>query len=405
MDGVYVESDGIMPIKRGLLLLLLLSAVAFLLLSFAPGARQKEIFPYDELCDYRMFVLPCMTSASPYSAPSVALRDACYPPIAYCAVKALATDRGHQWSLSGGEVRLVLSLLVMQCIGAVMLVRKIPQRRWRFIAAAAILLSPACICTLLRGNPVGWAFALVCLFLCWYRSENFVKRIAAAVALGAATALKLSPCLFGCLYLSKGLFSAGWIPWKEVLVAACSAVLLIFLPFLAFGGIESILPWMSNADANATFYSVDNPLWGVAALANHLIDSKEVALPCIGRFAWATRALAAVLIILGVSVRNDYRRLLYVGAAMAYVTHHDYGGVYLLPAFVVWLRESGDSRGRFGGVLLLLETVAWFFILTPFQIPNPCISGSLNAMLQNEFLFVLLAVSFVPLSVDKGCRE
>ena len=369
--------------------------MAFFLLSFVPGARQREIFSYDELCDYRMFVLPSMTSERPYFESSAKLRDACYPPIAYLAVKALSTDRGRKWRLSAGEARLLVSLVLAQCIGVVLLSGMIPRRSLRLAATVAVLMSPACICTILRGNPSGWSFALVCVFLFWYRADGVARRMAAAVALGAATSLKVAPCLFGVLYLAEAMQSRR-IPWREIAVSALSALLLTFLPFVFFGGLDAIPQWISNASANAGFYSVDNPIWGLAAMANHVIDSKEISLPCIGRFAWATRAIAAMLVVAVVFARTDYRRLLYIGAAMALLTYHDYGGAYLIPAFMAWLCEVKGSHGRCSGVALLLELVAWFFILTPLQIPNPCFSGSLNVMLQNESLFVLLVVSLFP---------
>ena len=385
---------------RGLLVLLLASAVAFALLSFVPGARQKEIFPYDELCDYRMFILPCMTSERPYSAPAVELRDACYPPIAYCAVGALSLDRGVAWNITTGEARLLLSLLLAHCLAALLLVWKISGRGVRLATAAAIIMSPAFICTLLRGNPSGWSFALVCVFLFWYRSEDPLRRTLAAVALGAATALKLTPCLFGVLYLSEAVSRSSRIPWRDVFVSASVAIVLVFLPFLFFGGVHDIPSWISNAGANAAFYSVDNPLWGFAAFANHVIDSKEIVLPSIGLYALGTRILAAALVFLALFARNEYLRLLCIGAAMAFLTHHDYGGAYLIPAFVAWLRDVDGIRK---GVCPLLEALAWFVILTPLQIPNPFYVGTLNSMLQNELLFVLLASAAFTINVRRRC--
>ena len=357
MESSLTGLSGLSPVKRGLLVSLLASAALFAALLFLPDARQVAIFPYDELCDYRMFMLPTMESEVPYVPTKVQARDACYPPIAYIASAALAGDRGSKWNLSCGEKRLVVSIFALQLMGVFLLIRGLPGLWARLAAAVAILMSPACVCTLLRGNPSGWAFAFVCVFLFWYRSESRAKRIVAALSLGAATALKIAPCLFGVLCLSEIASSPRRIPWQEIAVAALSAILLTFVPFLFFG---------------------------------------ETSLPRIGRFAWATRALAVVLVVAAVFARTRYRRLLFVGAAMAFITHHDYGGAYLIPAFVAWLCGTGDSHGRCSGVLLLLETVGWFVVLTPLQIPNPCHAGSLNAMLQNEFLFVLLVVSLVP---------
>jgi len=222
----------------------------------------------------------------------------------------------------------------------------------------------------------------------------------AAVALGVATALKLTPCLFGVLYLSEAASRSWRIPWRDVFISALVAIVLVFLPFLFFGGVHDIPNWISNAGANAAFYSVDNPLWGLAAFANHVIDSKEVALPSIGLYALGTRILAAVLVFLALVARNEYLRLLCIGAAMAFLTHHDYGGAYLIPAFVAWLR---DVDGIKKSVYPLLEALAWFVILTPLQIPNPFYVGTLNTMLQNESLFVLLASAAFTVNVRRRC--
>ena len=369
---------------------LLLSVVLFFALFFVPGARQSCIFRYAELCDYRYFIHPVMNSASPYAAPSVELKDACYPAIAYCALKAVANDVGRGWQLAGGEAALLASLFVAQLLGLLLLARAIPRTRGRTAAALALAFSSTCICTVLRGNPSGWAFALVCVFVSWYRSERAVLRTLAAVSLGAATSLKMTPCLFGCLYLSDAFSSPRRIPWKEIAIAAASAILLTFLPFGLFGGFCEIRHWLFNALANADFYSSHVPMWGFIPFANQFIDSKEAVLPSIYLFAAATRVFAVAMVAFALAAKDDYRRVLYIGAAMAFLTHHDYGGAYLIPAFVVWMCD-GDATTS--GVRLLLEAAAWFLVLTPLQMPCPFFSGTLNAMLQNECLFVLLAAS------------
>lgn len=401
-----VLGDGsarVLRFKRMVPLALVVSAALFSLLLAFPEARQSSIFPYDELCDYRMFIRPSMQCERPYEPKTVVNpRDACYPPIAYYAVGALASDRGEKWRLAQGERRLVVSILLLELLGALMLARRIPSWRTRAAVVLAILASPACICTVLRGNPSGWAFALVCVFICWHESESRAKRVAAALALGAATALKIAPCLFGLLYLDGVFRAPRRLRWGEISVAAVSAVIFVFVPFLFYGGVAAIPHWIDNARANAEFYSRDNPLWGLVAFANHIIDSPESALPYAWAYAMATRLLAAVLALASLAPVERYRRLLFVGAAMALITHHDYGGAYLVPAFVAWIVDVPGAR-RNAGVVLLLEAVAWFFIMTPLQIPNPCHSGTLNTMLQNESLFVLLASAAFTVNVRCRC--
>ena len=387
------KSQKIIRVKNLVVWTLVLLAVLFMVLSLIPKARQKCIFPYGDLCDYREFILPTIRSALPYEPDMIHARDACYPPIAYCAVSALSVDRGEKWSLTRSEIHLLTSIFIMQLLGALLLVWKIPDVKLRTAVGLVILMTPACICSVLRGNPSGWAFAFVCMFLRWYNSNSTTKRIAAAVALGVATSLKLTPCLFGILYLTDVVLSPRRMPWREIIISALTASILIFLPFVFLGGVESVPQWISNARANAAFYSVESPLWGFAAFANRIVDSPEITLPSIGRFALGTNVFAVVLLVATVFVRTCYKKLLYIGAAMAFMTHHDYGGAYLIPAFVAWLLDVCSAKSN---ICLLLEAVAWVLILTPLQIPNPFHSGTLNAMLQNEFLFVLLFISFLP---------
>ena len=302
------------------------------LLLLFPSCGQDNICTLRPYCDFRCFVLPCISSPEPYSPSSIQGKDACYPPIAYLAVKALAWDKGDGWMPSSGEARLALSLFVAQLIAVILLALRLRSRRW--LAVIAVMLSPAVLSSMFRLNPSGWSFALVCVFLCWYRSENGLKRLVAALSLGAATALKISPCIFGVLYLSGLAEGRRRLPVAEIAASACTAVILVFVPFVFFGGAEAIPKWLANASANAAHYSTAEPTWGFVALANHLIDTNAVELACAKWFSLATSVATVLLVALAIFVRKTGHRLLFLGAAMAFVTHHDYGGAYLIPAFL-----------------------------------------------------------------------
>lgn len=387
------ELSRFMRFKRRVLWVILASAVSFAVLCFVPNSRQGEIFPYEELCDYRAFIRSSIDSEIPYEPRDIELHDACYPPIAYLAVNFIASDCGVKWELSGGEKRLIGSIFLLQCVGIFLLVSRMRCPAMRVLAAVVAIMSPACLCPLLRGNPSGWAFALVCVFLFWYRSEDGVKRFVAALSLSAATALKISPCIFGVLYLSE--IAGGWrkLPVAEIAVSAGAAILLVFVPFAFYGGAEAIPKWMANASANAAHYSTAEPTWGFVALANHLIDTNAVELACAKWLAVATRVFAILLVALAIFIGRARHKLLFIGAAMAFLTHHDYGGAYLIPAFVAWLDERDATCS---GVCLLLEAAGWIFVFTPLQIPDPLYeSWSMNVMLQGEFLIVLIACGLV----------
>lgn len=386
---------------------LLSLSVLFLMLYPFPDTRQECVFPYGELCDYRRFILPTIKSAVPYEPDNINAYDACYPPIAYYLIKSMSSDKGEKWRLTQGEMRLVASIFVMQWLGILLLAWKIPDKGTRVATILAIIMSPACICSALRGNPSGWAFSFVCVFIFWYKSENAWKRLLAALALGAATALKISPCLFGVLYLADAFRSPRRVPLAEILVAASSAVVLVFAPFSVWGGMGSISQWISNAKANADHYAMWFPTWGLVGLANGLLGFDTGRLLGVFWFSLVTRILSLTLVVSSLFMQQHYRRLLFIGGAMAFTTHHDYGGAYLIPAFVAWLCDCETSRLQTSRVWLLLEAVSWCVVMMPLQIPNPYRSGTINVMLQNEFLFVLLISAIVGLLVEHGrcCDE
>lgn len=380
---------------------LLTSCIIFVaLLAFMPQTRQDRIYKHKELIDYRFCIRRCLLSEKPYSPDGVKSLDACYPPISYCLVNMLASDVGQGWNMSPGEKRLVLSLLVLQIIGISFLVCWIPDPVPRVVTTIAILLSPACLFPLASGNPTGWAFAFVCVFLALHKSSSFPLRILAAISLGLATSLKLTPCLFGCLYLADARNGLQTLQWREIMVAAFSAIILIFVPFAFFGGFASISQWMSNALANTSYYCKDHPMWGFAPFVGRLVSLETLSESLTGPAVLATRITAVALVAVSIVVKDGYRRLLYIGSAMAFLVFHEYGGAYLMPAFVAWLCTVNAKRVC---VKTLLEAIAWFLIATPLQLPEPFTTDTINQSLQNESLFLLLILSFS--NVSNNCKK
>ena len=328
-----------------------------------------------------------MKSSAPYLPDEIKGKDACYPPIAYLLVKSLSFDAGKGWKPSNGELRLLVSLFLAQVLAVILLSRRLDRLRWCAVGVA--VLSPVFLSSLFRLNPSGWAFALVCVFACWYNSASASKRIAAACALGLATALKITPCVFGVLYVAEAPLRPRDWNWRGILLSAGAAVLLVFLPFALFGGFDSIANLIDNAQANSLYYSKDGPMWGFVDIVNRFCDSRSFP-RLMDVAAWATRGLAVVLIASACFVQGTYRKLLFIGAAMAFLAHHDYGGAYLLPALFAWLCE--EEQVSISALSRLLEAIAWFLIMTPLQFPGIG-EGSLNAALQGESLFLLLFLS------------
>jgi len=368
-----------------------LAAAALLFLALLYGvenSRQNEVFPYRPFCDYRSFMLPCMTSERPYHPNGAERRDACYPAVVYAVVSRLSTNKGETWKPIKREWLYFSSIVLLELVGLAFLLVTTPDGL-RLPVAASLICSPALLSSVLRGNPSGWAFALVCIFLFGYKKNAAPWRYAAAAALGGAVAIKLTPVLFGLLYLCGRADKPRLWPWKDILTAASVALLLTFVPFIFYGGPETVSTWLENAFANSRFYSVYEPIWGFTALLNALDPTGDVprltaCAVILTKIAMLTAAAAALF------ARTRYLQLMLVGIAMTFAVHHDYGAAYLLPAFVAWLSDGypeGYAESRIANVI---EGIAWFMILTPLQIP--CAGeGTMNFVLQGEALLLLAA--------------
>lgn len=112
----------------------------------------------------------------------------------------------------------------------------------------------------LVGNVILFAAAAGLVFLALYDSESRHERVVAALALAFAFAVKISPVALGVLY-----FAAWRKQWRYAALAAGVAVLLLLVPFAAYGGLEGFGNWLSCAAANSAYYESRNiiGLYGV----------------------------------------------------------------------------------------------------------------------------------------------
>lgn len=390
--------------KRRLLQVMFGLALVFSVLYLTgSGFCQREIFRYADFCDYNCFMRPCMQSADPYRPTRINAHDACYPPIAYVLTKAVTARRIFD-SPHAAEIQMLVTIALAQLAGLLLLLRAYPGRKW--LPLVVLALSPAMLASLFRDNPSGWSFAFVCAFLAGYRSAHAKVRAVAAFALGCAVSLKVTPILFGVLYLpARPLRIREW-PWRELSVLAVSAAVLTIGPFGLFGGYDRIGDWLANALANSAHYSRHEPIWGLVSLLNRLWPG-ETSSVCQVAAAAGTRFLALLCVLCAAFSAKTGRRLLFVGAAMMFLTHHDYGAAYLIPAFVHWLLndETTDTLSR--RVIHDVTGFCWLVLFTPLQIPGVEKGWSVNEGLQNEALLLLILLAFVVSrrSIDCATKE
>ena len=90
------------------------------------------------------------------------------------------------------------------------------------------------------GNVILYAAAAGVVFLALYDAESRSERIAAALALSFAFAVKISPAALGVLY-----FAAWRKQWRYAALAAAAGVLLLAVPFAAYGGAAGFAEWLA----------------------------------------------------------------------------------------------------------------------------------------------------------------
>ena len=305
------------------------------------------------VCDYRFFIQKCLVEDEPYRPVNILPRDACYPPIAYCLVKCFPRT-------SCGEAFYVAFLFLGLLAGLVFFLWQ-RERRQLLLCLGAVVVTVPFASGPLRGNPSAWAAGALFVFLAWYDAEVMWKRMVAATALGFATSLKVTPVIYGLLYLRGCPFIPEKWPKVEISVAALSFLVLFAVPFVFFGGPNEVDPWISNALANSRHYGqlADFGLVPVA-LQLGLVRSPIV----LTLVVHLTSALAILFCFAACLTRRIYLSLTLLGVAMVFLCHHEYGLVYLLPAFACWLGEERPAAAQIGGNrwIAIGEAALWFLV-------------------------------------------
>ena len=178
--------------------------------------------------------------------------DVCNPALAMLLVRMVPATFG--WGVSVTALGTALYLLA----AALYLRRKVGiAAPW---ASGTLIATFPFYAALVTGNVILFAAAAGLVFLALHDSESRRERVVAALALAFAFAVKISPVALGALY-----FAAWRRQWRYAALAAGVAVLLLLVPFAAYGGLEGFGNWLSCAAANSACYEHRNVigLYGV----------------------------------------------------------------------------------------------------------------------------------------------
>lgn len=253
--------------------------------------------------------------------------------------------------------------------------REVPLKRG-ILLLVSLAFSWLFIGELERANTVLAALTFSFIFLAWHDSASKWKRVIAAVSLGTASALKVSPCFLGFLYLiPTGREDRFWPSrdWQGIAVSGLTAILLFFGPFVLLGdGLGDVSLWLEHANREA---SVHPSTWGLHGVARYGAGVLSQVAPWLTIEGCRIVTILAGLLLSGClivfsfcRVMTDSDRLFLLTASMLILCLNSqfYLGLMLFPSLILWLKEV-DDRGH-PTELDYIELILWILMLMPLQI-------------------------------------
>lgn len=176
---------------------------------------------------------------------------ASFPPLAYIFYWVLGKfipgsaiegpgGRGLRDNLFG--FTLYTAYTVILAVFFIFLLQHFMEKRRRgeqLFLSGIILLSAPFIGLYERGNSAFAVLVLLCFFIMWKDAGRAWQRETAILCLAAAAGLKLYPAVFGLLYLREK-------RWKEAFRLTVYGLLMVFVPFVFFGGLKEVPVLLNN---------------------------------------------------------------------------------------------------------------------------------------------------------------
>ncbi|MBQ3806325.1 MAG: DUF2029 domain-containing protein [Kiritimatiellae bacterium] len=312
-------------------------------------------------------------------------RDRVYPLFGILALKPFPATRfgGYLWSAIAG-----LLFLASLCL--------ISKSWWPLLFA----FSMPFLFNLERGNTTWLSAAFAGVFLAWWDDEKDWKRLAAAVCLAVAGAMKVTPFALGLVYFTK------W-RWRPVLLCGFLSAVFVFVPWMFMpDGLAEFTAMIRNAGAQSQFMQRGSDigfvqLWRTVRIV--LGQDVQNVWPGMKLVAVTSQLIGAAALIYGVCRRD---KLLMVGGMLWVAGNmYYYAMLYLLPVFVLeWIvgekgagvrswrseleLENGGGDFSWSRGLVMVEAFLWLALLSPLQLV--LLGHSANQVIGNLSLLGLM---------------
>lgn len=195
--------------------------------------------------------------------------------------------------------------------------------------------------TLQRGNAATITVVLMLVSLHWKNSDKGWKRELALILMAFSAAMKLYPAIFGLLYLKEK-------RWKEAIRLTIYGLLLFFVPFAFFGGVEAMKLWFGYIKDTGNLFRIGrvNYIIGVVDTIAYYASGGTIfyGLGAISKII--SICYLVLMLFLALISKNRYRTMFFLCCAMTFfpVNANRYTLAYLSLPLIFFIKEDPDEK-------------------------------------------------------------
>ena len=250
-------------------------------------------------------------------------------------VSWLAADNG------GAYLYVYIVFVIVSVLVVYLAVESFLHRRMHKSVFACIMASGAFLGSgLIVGNTIFLVLAMMLLALDWKDSDSKVKRELALIFIAMSAGLKIYPAIFGFLYVKER-------RWKETFRLILYGMIVAFVPFVFFGGVQGFITWFKHITAAMYFieFARIQYIRGVAVYIMTLITG-NIDSRLVNRVAlYAPTVFLVLMFAFGMLSRNKIRPIYFFTAAMVFFPTNAYRyslGLFAIP-MLFWFRDEAEN--------------------------------------------------------------
>ena len=338
--------------------------------------------------------------------------NVCFPPLAYLMYAFLARTVGYRAedptvATSHQFVGHNLSIYVIYtCICIILLVYAVSLfiKKGNFInrvllPCILIVTYPVAFAAIQRGNSALLVAPLIAIALSWRNDKSKIKKEAAMILIAVCAGFKIYPAILGLLYIKEKRF-------KETFRLLIYGVILFFVPFVFWGGLEGIKSFFNtllflNGDIHRCSVSglteeITRNLFGSTIRAFTMVIQNLFLVLCLTSFFMSKTRRGEILVLCALMT-------VYISSSWMYTC------VYMIPVLLVFFNEKQDQSIRINKrnwtdiliMLLLCATFSFTFNLD-FPFIYDCITIITAIYCIYTILYFLYQKAYMKLSTNNS---